>query len=96
MIVDLITFRIKADRGQDFEKHNEEWIRRMRRARGFVTQILMRNLERPEEFTAEVRWVNRDYRDRFNSSDDAERQALQQKARDLLDGAPKSVLLEYV
>ena len=42
MIVDMITFRIKTDRAQDFEKHNDEWVRRMRRARGFVTQILMR------------------------------------------------------
>ena len=96
MIVDLVTFRVKQDRIAEFEKHNEEWVRMMRRARGFVTQILMRSLDRPGEFTAEVRWVNREYRDRFGSAEDSDRKALQQKARDLLEGPPQSVLFEYV
>lgn len=96
MIVDLVTFRVKQDRVRDFEQHNEEWLRVMRRTRGFVTQTLMRNLERPSEYLAAVRWVSRDFRDRFNASEDAERRALQQKARDILDGPPTSVLLENV
>ena len=96
MIVDLMTFRVKSDRVQEFERHNEEWVRLMRGTRGFVNQILMRSIERPAEFTAEVRWVNRDYRDRFFGADDPDRKALQQKSRDILDGAPSSVLLEHV
>jgi quinol monooxygenase YgiN len=96
MIVDLVTFRVRQDRVQDFERHNDEWLRLMRRTRGFVTQSLMRNLDRPGEFLAAVRWVNRDYRDRFHSTDDAERRALQQKGRDILEDAPTSVLLENV
>ena len=96
MIVDLVTFRVKPDRVQEFERHNEEWVRLMRRARGFITQTLMRGLDRPGEFTAEVRWVNRDYRDRFHGGDDPDRAVLQQKARDLLDSPPASVLLEDV
>jgi heme-degrading monooxygenase HmoA len=96
MIVDLVTFRVKQDRIKEFERHNEEWLRVMRRTRGFVTQSLMRSIERPSEYLAAVRWVSRDFRDRFNAADDAERRALQQKARDLLDGPPTSVLLENV
>jgi len=96
MIVDLVTFRVKQDRVQEFERHNEDWVARMRHARGFVTHILMRNLERPQEYTAVVRWVNREYRDRFHGGDDPERATLQQRARDLLDGPPASVLLETI
>ena len=96
MIVDLVTFRVKQDRAQEFERHNEEWVRLMRRSRGFVNQILMRRLEHPAEYTAEVRWVNRDYRDRFHADDDKDRATLQQRARDLLDAPPASVLLELV
>jgi len=94
MIVDLVTFRVKQDRLQEFERHNEEWVRLMRRARGFVTQKLMRRIDHPGEFMATVRWVNRDYRDRFHTADDAERRILRQKAADLLEGPPASVLLE--
>jgi heme-degrading monooxygenase HmoA len=94
MIIELVSFRVKADRIPEFERHNEEWVKLMRRSRGFVTHALMRSLDRPDEFTSEVRWVNRDYRDRFHTADDAERQALRQKAADILDGPPASVLLE--
>lgn len=96
MIVDLVTFKVKQDRIAEFERHNEDWVHHMRRARGFVTQVMMRSLERPSEFTAEVRWVSRDYRDRFHASEDADRRALQQKARELLEALPASLLLEYV
>jgi quinol monooxygenase YgiN len=94
MIVDLVSFRVKQDRLQEFERHNEEWVRLMRRSRGFVTQRLMRRIDRPGEYVAAVRWVNRDFRDRFHSADDSERRALRQKAADLLEGSPDSVLLE--
>ena len=96
MIVDMVTFRVRPERIAEFEKHNEDWVRMMRRARGFITQVLMRSLDHPHEFTAEVRWVNREYRDRFNVADDPDRKALQQRAHDLLDGPPRSVLLESV
>jgi heme-degrading monooxygenase HmoA len=94
MVVDLVSFRVKPDRVHDFERHNEEWVRLMRRTRGFVTHSLMRNVERPGEFVATVRWVSRDYRDRFHAADDAERRALHQQGRDLLEAPPASVLLE--
>lgn len=96
MIIELVSFRVKADRVSDFERHNEEWVRLMRRARGFVTHSLMRNVDHPAEFTSEVRWVNRDYRDRFHSVDDAERQALHTKAREIFDAPPDSRLVETV
>jgi len=94
MIVDLVTFRVKQDRIQEFERHSEEWARLMRRSRGFVTQRMMRRIDRPGEYMATVRWVNRDYRERFHAADDAEHQALRRKAADLLEGPPASVLLE--
>jgi heme-degrading monooxygenase HmoA len=94
MIVDLVSFRVKQDRQQEFERHNEDWVRLMRRSRGFVTQRLMRRIDRPGEYVASVRWVNRDFRDRFHGADDAERRMLRQKAADLLEGPPDSVLLE--
>lgn len=94
MITDLVTFRVKQDRAKDFERHNDEWVRLMRRSRGFVTQTLMRRIDRPGEYLASVRWVNRDFRDRFHAADDAERAALKQKAAEILEGAPTSVLLE--
>ena len=94
MVVDLISFRVKPDRVREFERHNEDWLRLMRRTRGFVTQSLMRNVDRPGEFVATVRWVSRDYRDRFVAVDDAERRALNQQGRDILEAPPVSVLLE--
>jgi heme-degrading monooxygenase HmoA len=96
MIIEMVSFRVKPDRIPEFERHNEEWVRLMKRARGFVTQSLMRSLDRPAEYFAEVRWVNRDYRDRFHAEQDAERRTLQQKARDLLDAPPDSRLVESV
>ena len=96
MIIELVSFRVKTDRIPEFERHNEEWVRLMRRARGFVTQTLMRSVDRPGEYTSEVRWVNRDYRDRFHAVDDVERQALHQRARELFEGPPDSRLVETV
>ena len=96
MIIDLVSFRVKPQRVQDFLRHNEEWVRLMRRARGFVNQTLFRNLDSPVEFVAQVGWVSRDYRDRFHSGDDADRHALQEAARELLEAAPTSTLIEGV
>ena len=96
MIVDLVSFRVKTGRAQDFERHAEEWVRLMRRSRGFVTQDLMRSVDKPGEYLALVRWVSREYRDRFHAGEDAARQALQQKARELLEAPPASLLVEGV
>ena len=96
MIVDLVTFRVKTDKASEFERHCDDWARQMKRARGFVTQHMMRRIDRPGEYLATVRWVNRDYRDRFHAEEDAERRTLQQKARDLLDAPPDSRLVESV
>jgi quinol monooxygenase YgiN len=96
MIIDVVSFRVKPQRVQDFLRHNDEWVRLMRRARGFVTQALFRNLDRPGEYVAQVSWVNRDYRDRFHAGDDAERRALQDQGREFLEAAPSSTLVETV
>lgn len=94
MVLDLISFRVKPDRVRDFERHTEDWLRLMRRTRGFVTQSLMRNVDHPGEFVATVRWVSRDYRDRFVAADDPERRTLHQQGREILEAPPVSVLLE--
>lgn len=96
MVVDLVTFRVRRDRQQDFERHSEDWVRVMRRSRGFINQILMRSLDDPAEYRAEVRWVSKDYRDRFNAQQDAEVQALLKQAASLLEGPPTRTLLEFV
>ena len=96
MIIDVVSFHVKPQRVQDFLRHNEEWVRLMRRARGFVTQTMFRSLDRPGEFVAQVSWVNRDYRDRFHTGDDADRRALQDQAREFLEAAPASNLVETV
>lgn len=96
MIVELVTFRIKRGKEQAFERHREEWLRLLRRSRGFIAQILMRNAEDPAEYRAEVRWVNRSYRDQFNAHDDAEARSLLTESAAILDGAPAHALFEYV
>lgn len=96
MVVDLVTFRVKRGKQQEFERHNEDWVRLMRRARGFITQVLMRSADDPAEYHAEVRWVNRDYRDRFAAHDDKESKALFQRSAAILETAPAHRLLEYV
>lgn len=94
MIVDLVTFRVKADKAVEFERHCDDWNRQMRLARGFVTQHLMRRIDRPGEYLATVRWVNRDYRDRFHAASDPESQALRHKGGELLEAPPQSALYE--
>jgi quinol monooxygenase YgiN len=96
MIIDVVSFRVKPQRVQDFLRHNEDWVRLMRRARGFVNQLLFRSLDHPGEYVAQVSWVNRDYRDRFHSDDDADRRALQDQAREFLEAVPTNTLVETV
>jgi heme-degrading monooxygenase HmoA len=96
MIVDLVTFRIRSGKDQEFEAHQQEWIKLMRRSRGFITQVMLRNLEEPGEYLAEVRWVNKDYRDRFSAHEDPESKVLVQKSASILEGPPLHRLLESV
>jgi heme-degrading monooxygenase HmoA len=96
MIVDQVTFRVKSGREQEFEAQQQEWTALMRRARGFINQVLLRSLENPAEYHAEVRWVNREYRDRFSAEEDRENKALAQKRSVLLDGPPSHRLLESI
>jgi len=96
MIVDLITFRVRSGKEQEFEVHQQEWVKLMRRSRGFINQVVLRSLDDPAEYHAEVRWVNRDYRDRFSAHEDRESKSLVQQGSAILDGPPTHRLLEYV
>jgi len=96
MVVDLVSFRVKRGKEQEFERQNDEWLALMRRARGFIGQVLMRNAEDPAEYHAEVRWVSKEYRDRFATHEDASSKALLQRGAALLDGPPTHRLLEQV
>ena len=96
MIVDLVTFRIRSGKDQEFEALQQEWIKLMRRSRGFINQVMMRSLEEPAEYIGEVRWVNKDYRDRFSAHEDRESKALVQKGASILEGPPLHRLLESV
>jgi len=96
MIVDQVTFRVKSGMEQEFEAQQQEWTALMRRARGFINQVLLRSLENPAEYHAEVRWVNRDYRDRFSAQEDRESKALAQKRSAILEGPPSHRLLESI
>lgn len=96
MIVDRVTFRIRHGKEQEFEAHQQEWIQLMRRSRGFINQVLLRSVEDPAEYHAEVRWVSKDYRDRFAAREDRDSKALAQKGAALLEGAPTHRLLEYL
>lgn len=96
MIVDQVTFRVKSGKEQEFEAQQQEWTALMRRARGFINQVLLRSLENPAEYHAEVRWVNRDYRDRFSAQEDRESKALAQKRSAILEGPPSHRLLESI
>ncbi len=96
MIVEQITFRVRRGAQHEFERHVAEWTALMRRSRGFVTQILMRNANEPTEYRAEVRWVSREYRDRFSAHDDSEARALAERGAAALEGAPTHGLFEVV
>lgn len=96
MIVDRVTFRVRSGREQEFEAQQQEWTKRMRRSRGFINLVMLRNLDDPSEYQAEVRWVNRDYCDRFAAQEDKESRALVQKSAAILEGPPSHRLLESV
>ena len=96
MIVELVAFRIKRGKQHEFEQHCEEWLRLLRRSRGFIGQILMRNAEDATDYRAEIRWVNKEYRDRFKSHADAEAPSFLTKTEGILEGPPTHSLLEYV
>ena len=96
MIVDMVTFRVRSGKDQEFEAHHQEWIKLMQRSRGFISQVMLRNLEEPSEYVAEIRWVNKDYRDRFSAQTDKESKTLAQKGASILEAAPLHRLLESV
>ena len=96
MIVDLVTYRVRNGKEQEFEAQQQEWTRLMRRSRGFIGQVMLKSVDEPGEYHAEVRWVNKDYRDRFSAHEDKESQALLQKSASILEGPPAHRLLESV
>ncbi len=96
MIVDLVTFRVRSGKEQEFEAHQQEWMKLMHRSRGFINQVMLRSLEDPCEYHAEVRWVNKEYRDRFSAHEDKDSKALVQKSASILEGPPAHRLLESV
>jgi len=96
MIVDLVTFRVKSGKEQEFEALHQDTLKLMRRSRGFISQVVLRNLEDPAEYHAEVRWVSKEYRDRFSARADGDSSALLQRGASILEGAPAHRLLEPV
>jgi len=96
MIVEQTTFRLRKGKAREFEKHSDERLKRLRRSRGFVTQIMMRNADDPGEYRVELRWVSREYRDRFQAREESDGRALQQSFASLLESPPAHCLLEYV
>jgi len=96
MVVDLVTFRVKSGRQADFERHCEEWARLLRRSRGFIGQILLKNAEDPTDYRMELRWASREYRDRFLARQDGETQGLLKASAALLESSPARSLLEAV
>ena len=96
MIVDFVTFRVKNGKDQEFETLHQDTLKLMRRSRGFIGQVMMRSLDDPAEYHAEIRWVSKDYRDRFTARGDADTAALVQRGASILEKAPAHRLLEPV
>jgi len=96
MIVDLVTFRLKNGKEQEFETLNQDALKLMRKSRGFISQVMLRSLEDPAEYHAEVRWVSKEYRDRFIARSDSDTTALSQRGASILESAPAHRLLEPV
>jgi heme-degrading monooxygenase HmoA len=96
MIVDLVTFRVRNGKEQEFEALHQENLRLMRRSRGFINQIMLRSLDDPLEYHAEIRWVSKDYLDRFSSQEGGASGPIQQKGSSVLEGPPTHRLLEPV
>ena len=96
MVIDLITFRVRRGREREFEDQQATLLRLMRRSGGFIAQVLMRSADDPTEYRAEVRWVSRDYRDRFNAHGDPEVRGAMERSAALFDAPPTYALLEIV
>jgi len=94
MVVDQVTYRVRAGKEREFERLQDDWQGLMRRARGFITRTLMRNADDPAEYHAEARWVSREYRDRFAADPESDR--LQKKGATVLEGPPVNRLLEHL
>jgi heme-degrading monooxygenase HmoA len=94
MVVDQVTYRVRAGKEREFERLQEDWQGLLRGARGFITRTMMRNAEDPAEYHAEVRWVSREYRDRFAAHQESDR--LQKKGAAILEGPPVHRLLEHL
>jgi heme-degrading monooxygenase HmoA len=96
MIVDLVTFRVRSGKEQEFEALSQDALKLMRRSKGFISQVVLKSLEDPAEYHAEVRWVSKDYRDRFSARNDGDAGALKQRGASILEQAPAHRLLEPV
>ena len=96
MIVDFVTFRVRNGKEQEFEALHQDALRLMRMSRGFISQVMLRSLEDPAEYHAEVRWVSKEYRDRFSARADSDINALTQRGASILESAPAHRLLELV
>ena len=96
MVIDLITFKVKQGKEREFERRHEDWVRLLRRSRGFISEVLMRNVDQAAEYRAEVRWTSRDYRDRFSAHEEREAALLAQSGAAPLDGPAARTLLEIV
>ncbi len=94
MVVELAVYRVRAGKGPEFEAHAGERLSVLKRARGFITQSLMRNADDPAEYRTEVRWVSREYRDRFLARHEAECKGLEEKVSGFLEAPPARCLLE--
>ena len=96
MIVDLVTFHVKNGKEQEFEALHQDALKLMRRSRGFISQVMLRSVDDPAEYHAEVRWVSKEYRDRFTARADSDINALTQLGASILESAPAHRLLEPV
>jgi heme-degrading monooxygenase HmoA len=96
MVVERVTFKVRKGREAEFERHQAEWDAALRRTRGFIGRVLMRNADDPLEYQAEIRWVSRAHRDRFAAAADRDAAALRQAAAALVEGTPASRLYEPV
>ena len=96
MIIEQTTYRLRAGKSAEFEKRSQERLQSLRRARGFVTQIVMRNADDPAEYRMELRWANREYRDRYQAQEESLGRGPHQAIAALLEGPPVRSLFEFV
>jgi heme-degrading monooxygenase HmoA len=96
VVVEWTIYRVREGMGGEFEARAEERLGVLKRARGFITQSLMRNADDPGEYRAEIRWVSREYRDRFLARHEADGKAFDEKLSKLLDAPATHCLLEPV